>query len=85
LKEPRRLANKVHAYASILRNWRSILQSRKATQALRSVRDRDLLAQCEWRLAYEQTGSGLVGRLAHMVFDPVFFIVFRLSLAVIRW
>jgi GT2 family glycosyltransferase len=85
LREPQRLANKMRAYAWILRNWTAVLQSRQQTQALRMVRDRDLLTQCEWRLAYEQTVNGPVGRLAHLVFDPLFFLLFRLALAVIRW
>jgi hypothetical protein len=85
LREPRRLANKLRAYAWILQNWGRVMQSRQRTQALRRASDRELLAQCAWRLAFEQTDSGLVGRLAHAVFDPLCFLLYRLAIAVVRW
>lgn len=85
LWERQRLANKVQAYAWIVEHWEEVMESRSRTQALRRVRDRDLLARCAYRLAYEQFDSGLIGRLAHTVFDPLFSVLHRLAMAWIGW
>ena len=85
LRERRRLANKLRAYAWIVKHWGEVAESRRQVQAMRRVRDRDLIARCTHRLAYEQTGSGLIARLAHLVFDPLFFVLHRLALALIWW
>jgi len=84
-REPQRLANKLRAYVWIAQHWAEVMESRRRTQAVRRVRDRDLIAICTHRLAYEQTGTGLIAGLAHTVFDPVFFILQRLALAIIWW
>lgn len=85
LRERQRLANKLQAYAWIVQRWDKVMESRRRTQALRRVRDRDLIARCAHRLAYEQTGNGFVVALAHVVFDPLFFVVHRLALALVWW
>ena len=85
LQERRRLANKLRAYAWIVKHWGEIVESRRQVQTMRRVRDRDLIARCTYRLAYEQTGSGLIARLAHLVFDPLFFVLHRLALVLIWW
>jgi GT2 family glycosyltransferase len=85
LRERKRLANKLRAYAWIVKHWGRIMGSRREVQAMRRVRDRDLIARCTHRLAYEQTGSGLTVCLAHLVFDPLFLVLHRLALALIWW
>lgn len=85
LRERQRLANKVQAYAWIVRHWGQVMESRRRTQALRKARDHDLLARCSYRLSFEQSDSGLIARLARMAFDPLFFALHRLALALIRW
>lgn len=85
VSDRRHLASKVKAYTWIAKHWSEVLKSRRRVQALRRVKDRDLVAGCAWQLAYEQTGVGLVARLARIVFDPLFFVLQRLALAVIHW
>lgn len=85
LREGQRLANKLQAYAWIMKHWDRVMQSRRRTQALRRVRDRDLIARTTYRLAFEQTGGGVIARWAHLVFDPLFFALHRLALMLIWW
>jgi GT2 family glycosyltransferase len=85
VRDWRRPANKAHAYVWVAEHWSEIMERRRQTQALRRVRDRDLIARCTHRLAYEQTGAGRIARLAHTVFDPLFFALQRLALALIWW
>ncbi|UCC63064.1 MAG: glycosyltransferase family 2 protein [Anaerolineae bacterium] len=85
LRERRRLSNKLRAYAWIARHWDQIMASRRQTQALRRVKDRDLIAGCTHRLAFEQTGDGVIARAVHLVFDPLFFLCKQLALVLIRW
>jgi GT2 family glycosyltransferase len=77
-------ADKLRAYAWIARHWRAVMAKRHATQALRANRDGQLLQRHTHYLAYEQTGAGLIPRLAHLVFDPLFFALRRLVLALVR-
>jgi GT2 family glycosyltransferase len=79
------LTNKLKAYGWIVSNWNLIVQERKAVQTLRRVTDRDLLATCSYRMAYEQVGSGVVVRTASLLFDFLFFIWQKTMLALIRW
>lgn len=85
LRERQHFANKLRAYAWIASYWNAIMHRRRETLALRRVRDRELIAGCTYRLAYEQTGDGPLARLAHAVLDPLFLILQRLALRVIRW
>jgi GT2 family glycosyltransferase len=85
LREPRRAANKLHAFGWLWQHRLEIGANRRRTQALRRVTDRTLLAPAAYRLAYEQTGDGLVARAAHWVLDPLFFVASRIALAVIHW
>lgn len=74
LRERRNLGNKLRAYAYIVKNWPALQASRRQAQALRRVSDRQLLSLSVYRLGYEQTGSGLLPRLAHWAFDPFFWL-----------
>jgi GT2 family glycosyltransferase len=85
LREPRRLGNKLRAYAWILSHWRQVVGVRRQTQALRRVSDRALLAQSTHRLDYAQVGGRLAARLAEAVFDPLFWLWKRVALALVRW
>lgn len=85
LHERDRLANKVRAYAWIIRNWHLVMATRRRAQALRRVRDRTLLVRCTYRLDFEQTAGAGLSRAAHLVFDPIFFVLHRLALALVWW
>jgi hypothetical protein len=84
-REPRRWTNKLHAYAWLARHWREIMAQRRETQRLRRVSDRQMLKRLASQLAFEQTGEGLVPRLAHAVFDPLFAALLRGVVALVRW
>jgi GT2 family glycosyltransferase len=85
LRDRNRLRNKLQAYIWIVRHWDRVMESRRQAQAQRRDPDRDLIASCSHRLAFEQTGAGLPVRLAHRVCDPLFYMYQRLALAVIWW
>ncbi len=84
VRERKNFSNKLSAYHWIVTHWPEIRQSRKQTQRIKRISDRELLAQCTFHLAYEQTGRGPIAQAAHLVFDPLFFIWQRLVLALIR-
>jgi len=85
LRERSQLLDKLRAYVWIVRHWNQVLRQRCRIQAARETSDRELLAQSAYRLPFEQTGGGLVACLAHLMFDPAFFVLHRMSLALIRW
>jgi GT2 family glycosyltransferase len=85
LRERKHLTNKLQAYAWVVTQWSDIIRKRQQVQTSRRTRDRDLVGQCTHRLAYEQTGSGPLAWLAHLVFDPLFFVFQRLALVLIWW
>ena len=85
LRQPRQAGNKLRAYAWIARHWGGIMARRRQTQALRRLRDRELLAACTWRLDYGQFDRGALGRAAQAVLDPLFFVLHRAALALLRW
>jgi GT2 family glycosyltransferase len=85
LREKRNLRNKLDAYRWILTHWPEIMAKRRQVQASRRARDRDLLARMTHRLAYEQTGTGVLTVLARLVFDPLFFLCHRLALIAVWW
>jgi GT2 family glycosyltransferase len=84
-REPQRLANKLRAYAWVAGHWGRVMESRRQVQTGRRINDRDLIARCATRLAFEQTGDGFVARLAHLAFDPLFYFLQRLALMIIWW
>jgi GT2 family glycosyltransferase len=85
LGERRQWAEKLRAYGWIMKHWVRILEARRHTQALRRVRDRDLIHSLTYRLDYEQAGGGLPPRLAHALFDPLFWLFQRLARTLVRW
>ena len=45
----------------------------------------DLLRPLTYRLAFEQTGGGVVPRAAHALFDPPFWLLQRPAWALVKW
>ncbi len=82
---PRRWREKVRAYLWVFGNRREILAHRRAVQSLRRTRDRDLFARCTPYLAYEQTGHTGAARWAHRFLDPLFGLLYRITLSLVRW
>ncbi|MBN1954925.1 MAG: glycosyltransferase family 2 protein [Anaerolineae bacterium] len=85
LRERSRWTNKLRAYAWVIQHWQQIAAQRRRVQSLRQVRDRELVAGSTYRLAFEQTGKGRIARLAHLLFDPCFFLLRRWALLVVWW
>lgn len=83
VRERRNLANKLRAYLWIATHWPQIRRSRQQVQALKQISDRELIARCAYRLAYEQTGGGPIAQAAHLVFDPVFYWLQRVALILV--
>jgi GT2 family glycosyltransferase len=84
-KERRNLVNKLRAYWDVLKVWPEIMAQRRDAQARRKVSDHQLLTELTYRMEFEQTGNDATTRLAHAVFDPLFFAAYRLMMLLIRW
>ena len=85
IKQPRQLGNKLRACLWIARNWSQVMESRRRTQILRQVQDRELLATCASRLAYEQFDRGSLALVARVALDPLFVLLHKLALVLVRW
>ncbi len=85
LRDRPRLGNKLRACCWVLGNWQRVMAERRRTQALRQVRDRDLLATSAVRLGFEQIGNGVAVRLAALIFNPLFVVFRRFVLATVSW
>jgi GT2 family glycosyltransferase len=79
------VANKVRAYAWVVNNWSAIVQARRATQSLRRIKDNGLLQHTSFRLELGQARGGGMARLAQRLLDPLFWVLRRLTLALVRW
>ncbi len=78
LHEPGRAANKLDAYAWVVKHWQETSQLRRKTQTLRKVSDGELLAICTHKLGYEQAGLRWASWAAHIIFDPLFVALYRI-------
>jgi hypothetical protein len=61
------------------------MEKRMRVQALRRVRDRDLIAQSTSGIPYEQTGTGPLAWMARLAFDPLFWVLQNLALLLMWW
>ena len=77
--------NKPKAYYAISQQWLSMIQKRRQVQATRQISDRNLLETMTYRIAFEQTGNGVVAKLAHICFDPLFWLQSQLVRLLVRW
>ncbi|MDY0020535.1 MAG: glycosyltransferase family 2 protein, partial [Anaerolineae bacterium] len=85
LNDRAHLGNKLRAYAWIIEHWQSIMECRRQVQALRRVRDRDLLREHAYKLDFEQVHSGMLAHLAGAFFNPLFWALHRLILTLVWW
>jgi len=85
LKDRRNWINKFKACCWVIQNWNLIMRNRASTQRSRKLKDRDLLLNHTYKLDFDQTGSGFVSFIAHLVFDSLFFLFSMLSRVVIFW
>ena len=85
LKDRHNIRNKVRAYRWIIGNWAAVMRSRKATQALRAVPDRTLIKSTGFKIDFDQAAGGLVAAGARFVFNPLFFVLRQIALALVWW
>ena len=75
VRQPHMWRQKLQAYAAVVRNRGEIMAARRQAQALRKRSDREMLVLHTWWLDFEQTGPGIVPRLAKWVFTPFFWVL----------
>jgi GT2 family glycosyltransferase len=85
LKDRRNITNKIRAYRWTIVNWRQILEKRRDTQLLRRQPDRRLVESTGYRIDFDQAAGGPVAAVARFIFNPLFFVLRRFVLVVIRW
>lgn len=85
LSDRANLTNKLRAYWWVIVNWSAIMRKRKLTQSLRKVRDRELLLHTDFRLDFGQANKGSVAMLAQLIFNPLFFVLRCVVLALVWW
>jgi hypothetical protein len=77
--------NKLQAYGETIKHCREILRKRRETQALRKARDRDLLRWMGSELDFSQVTRSKTGRVAAVLFNPLFFSLRLAALALVWW
>lgn len=85
LKDRPHAGNKLRAYGWMLANWRLILRKRRETQALREVSDREMLRSTGFRIDFGQASGGFVAAAARVIFDPLFYVMRAILLAMVWW
>ena len=83
--QPGAMVSKLRAYLWVPAHWGDLMRKRREAQRMRAARDRELLRSFSFRLDFSQTASRFLATLAGAVFDPVFFVLKRLALAVVWW
>jgi len=85
LSGPKHLLAKLHSYGWFFNQWGTVMAARKRTQATRKISDRMILQMCVHKLAYGQAGDGLAVKIGQWVLDPLFFLMHRIALLIVRW
>ncbi len=79
------LNQKWMAYRWILAHWHDVMKKRKNSQSLRKIPDRELLKRTSSRFDFYQIDKGKIAFLCKMLFNPIFLIFHRFTLAMTRW
>jgi GT2 family glycosyltransferase len=77
--------NKFKAYTGVFTHWPAVMAKRCINQAQRKVPDRVLLQQTTSALDFGQVSQSATSRLAALVFNPLFWLLRTLTLALARW
>jgi len=85
LNDRANISNKIHAYQWIIKNWEIITHKRYQTQFLRRNSDRTLLRKTTFRLEFSQTGNNVFTRLSNIIFNPLFWVLRLITLALVWW
>ncbi len=81
LHGPEHVCAKVRAYRWVFAHWQETLAARRSVQSLRRASDRVILARCAYRPAYGLAQEGWMSRIAGLVFDPLFGLLYRAAMA----
>lgn len=79
-----RAAEKLRAYAWIVRHWRTVLAARRQTQARRAVSDATILRACTAELDFGQTGRSPMTALANAIGNPALRVLYAAACATVR-
>ena len=85
LRGPRQMWAKLQSYFAVLAALPQIVRQRREVQALRRVRDRDILARFGRRLTLAQTSSPLIRCVAEGIFNPLIGLFAALTRAIVWW
>lgn len=85
LRDRANMANKLRAYRWIAANWREVMRKRRATQAMRVLSDRALLRSTGFEIDFDQAAGGVIAAAARWVFNPLFFVLRKVALALVWW
>lgn len=85
LSDRANIKNKLNAYRWIIDNWSLIMQKRRETQTLRVLSDREMLKQQGYKLDFGQAAGGAVAGIAGFIFNPLFFTLRSIILALVWW
>lgn len=77
--------NKFKAYAGLFRSWPAAMAKRRLNQSQRKVSDRAILQRTTHRLDFDQVAKDGVGKLSGAIFDPLFWLLRRITVALTWW
>lgn len=77
--------NKFKAYAGVIGNWPAVMAKRRLNQSQRKVTDRVMLKHTTHQLDFGQVAKGGLGGLAACVFNPLFWLLRAITLALVHW
>jgi GT2 family glycosyltransferase len=77
--------NKLQAYADIIKNWPAAMAKRRLNQNERKVTDRTILKCTTHKLDFGQVTGGPIVTLASVTFGPLFWLLRRVTLALVWW
>jgi hypothetical protein len=83
-RDRRNWRNKLRAYAWILHERGEIMLERAKIQRARRVPDGTILRLTNYRLGFDQTGDGPAARSAALVFNPLYLVLHRAILALLK-
>ena len=69
----------------LIRNFSKILEARSRIQVLRKVDDRVILARFSHRLTFAQTAHPWIAVVLESIFNPLLFLLARISRLIVAW
>lgn len=82
---PEHVRNKFRSYIWLIYNHRQISDARRAVQELRQVDDRVILSRFSHRLSFTQTTNPGLAKALESIFNPILFVLSRVSRGIVTW